>query len=117
MATEFHRASEAPAEDYTIPQDWEGYTEEEHATWSTLYQRLMKVLPGRADDAFLEGLDALDLNRGGIPHFERMSDELEKITGWRTVASRRAISSASPINSIIFRSRMSSTMSSAMSQC
>lgn len=86
MATEFHRASEAPAEDYTIPQDWEGYTEEEHATWSTLYQRLMKVLPGRADDAFLEGLDALDLNRGGIPHFERMSDELEKITGWRVVA-------------------------------
>ncbi|MEO1656182.1 MAG: phenylalanine 4-monooxygenase [Pseudomonadota bacterium] len=83
---QFHRASEAPADDYTIPQDWESYTEEEHGVWDTLYQRLMKVLPGRADDAFLDGLKALDLGKGGIPHFERMSDELEALTGWRVVA-------------------------------
>ncbi|GGY51161.1 phenylalanine 4-monooxygenase [Parvularcula lutaonensis] len=83
---EFHRASQAPAEDYTIPQDWESYTDEEHATWDTLYKRLMEVLPGRADKAFLEGLKALDLGKGGIPHFERMSDELEALTGWRVVA-------------------------------
>ncbi|MEM9839613.1 MAG: phenylalanine 4-monooxygenase [Pseudomonadota bacterium] len=82
----FHRASEAPAGDYTIPQDWETYTAEEHGVWDTLYQRLAKVLPGRADPAFLDGLKALDLGRGGIPHFERMSDELEKLTGWRVVA-------------------------------
>ncbi|MEM9286602.1 MAG: phenylalanine 4-monooxygenase [Pseudomonadota bacterium] len=82
----FHRASEAPADDYTIPQDWESYTAEEHGVWDTLYRRLMKVLPGRADDAFLEGLKALDLGKGGIPHFERMSDELEALTGWRVVA-------------------------------
>lgn len=83
---EFHRASRAPAEDYTIPQDWESYSAEEHATWDKLYARLMNVLPGRADDAFIEGLKALDLGRGGIPHFERMSDELEALTGWRVVA-------------------------------
>ena len=82
----FHRASQKPADDYTIPQDWESYTAEEHGTWDTLYERLMKVLPGRADDAFLDGLKALDLGSGGIPHFERMSDELEKLTGWRVVA-------------------------------
>ena len=82
----FHRASQKPAEDYTIPQDWESYTAEEHGVWDTLYQRLMKVLPGRADNAFTDGLKALDLGRGGIPHFERMSDELEKLTGWRVVA-------------------------------
>ena len=82
----FHRASEAPAQDYTIPQDWEDYTAEEHGVWDTLYKRLMTVLPGRADDAFLDGLKALDLGKGGIPHFERMSDELESLTGWRVVA-------------------------------
>ncbi|MCQ8184678.1 phenylalanine 4-monooxygenase [Parvularcula sp. BGMRC 0090] len=82
----FHRASQAPADDYTIPQDWESYTAEEHGTWDTLYKRLMKVLPGRADQAFIDGLKALDLGRGGIPHFERMSDELETLTGWRVVA-------------------------------
>lgn len=84
--SEFHRASQAPADDYTIPQDWESYTAEEHNTWDVLYQRLMKVLPGRADKAFLDGLKALDLGKGGIPHFERMSDELEALTGWRVVA-------------------------------
>jgi phenylalanine-4-hydroxylase len=46
----------------------------------------MGVLPGRADDAFLDGLKALDLNKGGIPNFERLSDDLEKLTGWRVVA-------------------------------
>ncbi|MEM9234828.1 MAG: phenylalanine 4-monooxygenase, partial [Pseudomonadota bacterium] len=55
-AAQFHRASTAPANDYTIPQDWESYTEEEHNTWNVLYERLMKVLPGRADDAFIHGL-------------------------------------------------------------
>ena len=82
----FHRASTEPADDYTIPQDWESYTDTEHQTWDILYNRLMNVLPGRADRAFMEGLKALDLNKGGIPHFERMSDELEKLTGWRVVA-------------------------------
>lgn len=82
----FHRASQEPAADYTVPQDWELYTSEEHATWDKLYKRLMNVLPGRADAAFLTGLKALDLGSGGIPHFERMSDELEALTGWRVVA-------------------------------
>ena len=82
----FHRASEAPSSDYTIPQDWDGYTSEEHGVWDTLYARLTKVLPGRADQAFMDGLNALDLGAGGIPHFGRMSDELERLTGWRVVA-------------------------------
>lgn len=82
----FHRASQPPAADYTVPQDWEAYTAEEHDVWDTLYERLVKVLPGRADKAFIDGLEALDLGRGGIPHFGHMSDELEKLTGWRVVA-------------------------------
>ena len=74
-------ASELPpgaAPDWTIPQGWESYTAEDHQVWVTLYERQAKVLPGRACDAFLKGLDALDLRGGGIPDFEVMSDKLER---------------------------------------
>ncbi|MHA7858462.1 MAG: phenylalanine 4-monooxygenase [Henriciella sp.] len=82
-----HFAKPAHArEDWTIDQGWASYTDQEHQTWDTLYQRLMKVLPDRAAPEFLNGLEALDLHRGGIPDFERMSDELESLTGWRVVA-------------------------------
>lgn len=72
--------------DWTIDQGWSDYTPEEHGVWDTLYARLMKVLPGRAAPEFLNGLTALKLDRGGIPDFEKMSDELEALTGWRVVA-------------------------------
>ncbi|MEM7493226.1 MAG: phenylalanine 4-monooxygenase [Pseudomonadota bacterium] len=81
--------SERPAHarpDWTIDQNWSSYTDTEHQTWDTLYKRLVKVLQGRAAPEFLNGLEALNLNRGGIPNFETMSDELEKLTGWRVVA-------------------------------
>lgn len=73
-------------EDWTIDQGWSDYSEEEHAVWDLLYDRQMDVLPGRAADEFLNGLEALDLGKGGIPDFETMSDELEALTGWRVVA-------------------------------
>ena len=57
--------------DFTIDQDWAAYTEDEHRVWDELYERQMKVLPGRAADEFMAGLDALDLHRGGIPDFEK----------------------------------------------
>ena len=62
---------EGAAEDWTIPQAWEAYTDVEHQTWVTLYERQMKILPGRAADVFLKGLDALDLHGAGIPDFAR----------------------------------------------
>ena len=58
---------EAAAGDWTIPQAWDRYTPEEHATWVTLYERQAAVLPGRACEPFLRGLDALDLHGAGIP--------------------------------------------------
>ena len=72
--------------DWTIDQGWSEYTPSEHAVWDTLYKRLMQVLPDRAAPEFLQGLEALDLHRGGIPNFETISDELEALTGWRVVA-------------------------------
>ena len=72
--------------DYTIDQKWETYSEAEHGTWRTLFRRMEKILPGRACDEFISGLKALKLNDARIPNLERVSDDLEKMTGWRVVA-------------------------------
>lgn len=87
--SDFEHVFEAPpegaAEDWTIPQNWSAYTPVEHDTWNTLYARQMKILPGRASQAFLNGLKALDLNIGGIPDFEAMNPRLQALTGWTVV--------------------------------
>jgi phenylalanine-4-hydroxylase len=87
--SDFEHVFEAPPEgaaaDWTIPQNWAAYTDVEHETWNTLYARQMKILPGRACDAFMRGLDALDLNMGGIPDFEVMNPKLQALTGWTVV--------------------------------
>ena len=57
------------AADWTVPQRWSDYSEADHKVWLTLYERQTKILPGRACDAFLKGLNALDLHGGGIPGF------------------------------------------------
>jgi phenylalanine-4-hydroxylase len=74
------------AADWTIDQGWERYCADEHAVWNTLYERQTALLPGRAADPFLRGLDALDLHQGGIPDFARINPELMKLTGWQVVA-------------------------------
>nr|WP_294817194.1 phenylalanine 4-monooxygenase [uncultured Sphingomonas sp.] len=80
------RPPEGAASDWTIPQNWRAYTAEEHATWDTLFERQAKLLPGRASQAYLKGLDALRLSESGIPNFEELSERLVKLTGWQVVA-------------------------------
>lgn len=80
------RPPEGAAADWTIPQNWSAYTPEEHATWDLLFERQSKLLPGRASNAWLRGLDVLKLSKPGIPDFEELSDRLMKATGWRVVA-------------------------------
>jgi phenylalanine-4-hydroxylase len=72
--------------DWTIPQGFERYSEAEHQTWTTLYERQADILPGRACDAFLHGLSALDLHGQGIPDFQQLNEKLLRLTGWRVVA-------------------------------
>jgi phenylalanine-4-hydroxylase len=72
--------------DWTIDQGWENYTQAEHDVWITLYERQTSLLPGRACDPFLRGLDSLDLHRTGIPDFARINEELKRLTGWTVVA-------------------------------
>ncbi len=72
--------------DFVIDQGWDAYTHEHHAIWRTLFERQAKLLPGRACDEYLRGLDQLGVAADGIPDFERLSDILEPATGWRIVA-------------------------------
>jgi len=89
METETHVLDSPPpgaAADWTIPQNWGHYSAEEHATWDTLFARQAKLLPGRASEAYLRGLDVLKLSKPGIPDFEELSERLMKLTGWQVVA-------------------------------
>jgi phenylalanine-4-hydroxylase len=69
-----------------VDQAWASYRPDEHRLWTTLYERQTNLLAGRACDAFLNGLDVLDLHRSGIPDFARINPELQKLTGWTIVA-------------------------------
>ncbi|RZJ86901.1 MAG: phenylalanine 4-monooxygenase [Brevundimonas sp.] len=81
----FDQPPEGAAADWTIPQSWDAYTPVEHQTWDTLYARQTALLPGRACDAFLHGLKALDLGAGGIPDFAVINPKLQALTGWTVV--------------------------------
>ena len=72
--------------DFVIEQNWGGYSQEEHAIWRLLFERQQRLLVGRACHEYLEGLDGLDVAASGIPDFRRLSDILDRATGWRIVA-------------------------------
>ena len=61
------------------------YGSDENAVWDALFARQIEVLPGRAASAFMAGLGKLDLGRGGVPEFARLSEELDALTGWSVV--------------------------------
>lgn len=81
-----NRYANAPKNaDYTIDQDWQSYTADEHDRWDRLFRRQQDILPDRACDVFLNAMQRLDLSPSGIPDMASLSDKLEPITGWRVV--------------------------------
>ena len=72
--------------DWTIDQNWEGYTQEEHAVWKTLFERQTKLLPGRACEEFVRGMQKLPIGADEIPDFRRLSEIMMRHTGWQVVA-------------------------------
>ncbi|WP_370265349.1 phenylalanine 4-monooxygenase [Hyphomonas sp.] len=77
--------SVVPAADFTIDQAWDSYGDAEHDRWDRLFQRQKQVTGGRACSSALTAMAELELSPTGIPHMGRLSDRLEKITGWRVV--------------------------------
>ncbi len=72
--------------DWTIPQNWDAFSADDHAMWDRLFARQSDMLPGRAADAFLRGLDVLKLSKPGIPDYRELNTRLMAATGWRVVA-------------------------------
>jgi len=68
-----------------LEKEQTNYDSGDDAVWNDLFARQMEILPGRACTAFMEGLDKLDLGRGGVPEFARLSQELDALTGWSVV--------------------------------
>ena len=72
-------------EDYTVDQDWHGYSAAEHALWKRLYARQSALLPLYACDEFLASLATLNFSTG-IPKFYEINAKLGAATGWQIVA-------------------------------
>ena len=73
-----------------VGDDWlepkqRDYSSDEHVIWNALFERQMDILPGRACSAFFAGLQKLHLNRGGVPEFAQLSEQLDALTGWSVV--------------------------------
>jgi phenylalanine-4-hydroxylase len=74
------------APDWTIAQDWGAFSADAHAMWDHLFARQSAMLPGRAADAFLRGIDVLRLEKPGIPDYRDLNARLIAATGWQVVA-------------------------------
>lgn len=90
LMADFQHVYDTPPEganaDWTIPQNWEHFSADEHRMWDRLFARQSGMLPGRAADAFLRGLDLLKLSKPGIPDYRELNARLNAATGWEVVA-------------------------------
>ncbi len=71
--------------DYGVVQEMPLYRPEHHALWRFLFERQVILARTHACQAFLEGLEHLDV-ADGIPDFERASKILRRRTGWELLA-------------------------------
>lgn len=71
---------------YVVPQNWDSFSEDDHAVWDLLFARQVELLGSRVVSPFLDGIDLLKLSHPGVPDVEGLNAILEPRTGWRTVA-------------------------------
>ncbi len=67
--------------------EYPNYSPEEHETWKILYARQRKLIPGRACQEYIDGLQMLNLPEDRIPALREVSAVLEKATGWKLTRS------------------------------
>jgi phenylalanine-4-hydroxylase len=71
--------------DYTVEQEWLGYSPEQHELWRRLYSRQAALIPAYACDEFSEALRDLDFG-AAIPRFDAINAKLGTATDWQLVA-------------------------------
>ncbi|WP_232074148.1 phenylalanine 4-monooxygenase [Spirosoma aureum] len=68
-------------------QTYSQYTPDDQAVWQLLFERQMAQLPGKASQAYLDGISATGFRADRIPDFERdLNPRLQQLTGWRVCA-------------------------------
>jgi phenylalanine-4-hydroxylase len=68
------------------------FSNEEDSVWHELYERQIKLLPGRACDEFLLGLKTLNLDPKKVPQLSEVSRTLGQATGWALAPVKALIS-------------------------
>src|ERR1041385_1560259 len=68
-----------------VRQEWEAYTDAQHAVWGTLYARRMPALYRTASRVFLDGAEAIGLESEFIPELAVLNRRLSARTGWSAV--------------------------------
>ncbi len=74
------------ASDYTVPQEWQRYTPEDHEIWKTLYARQIRLIEQYAAPEFIAGARALAAPADRIPRMDDTNRILSATTGWQVVA-------------------------------
>jgi phenylalanine-4-hydroxylase len=73
------------ASDYSVEQEWSRYTPEQHGLYRRLFERQSKLVPQYACPEWIDAIAGLDAAQE-IPHFDAVSNQLRKKTGWEIVA-------------------------------
>lgn len=68
------------------------YSDEENEIWRILFKRQQALLPNRACEEYLHGLQELGLSENAIPQLPEVSQRLNAKTGWSVVPVAALIS-------------------------
>lgn len=60
--------------------DW---SDEDNAVWHDLVERQLKLIPGKACDEYMAGLELLDVPRDRVPQLNEINRVLGATTGWQ----------------------------------
>ena len=73
------------ASDYTVSQEWDSYSAEDHAVWHALYARQIGLLEQYAAPEVIAGTHTLNASPDTIPHIDATNEVLGRLTGWSIV--------------------------------
>jgi phenylalanine-4-hydroxylase len=73
-------------------QGFVAYTPEENEVWRLLYERQIKILPGRACDEHITGVELLQFTPDTIPQLPDVNRILQEATGWQVSPVKALIS-------------------------
>jgi phenylalanine-4-hydroxylase len=75
-------ATLSAAAPYIIHQDYDAFTEEQHAVWAELVSRVLPEVEKHAAQEYLEGFDIIGLQKDRLPELSAVSARLAPQTGW-----------------------------------